>query len=168
MTGWTIPNKWRGKVALIIHCAELRYCLLTRVLPDGRSADLYYLADDAEAARRLLGTRTSGPVVLVGECEGAHGLRQGPAHGFGDDRGALSGRHMLPRALSLAVALGASTVGVLWIGNAPPSAPMLRNLRQFVRPLKSRRVFTVDATPEEFRVDLPFPCLTVSEVLQCA
>lgn len=73
-----------------------------------------------------------------------HRMRQGVKSGLSDDTGALSGKHVLHQAISLAVHLGFSTIRL----QVPDPEPRLRRaLDSLVRPLRHRRVTVTGCAP---------------------
>jgi len=91
----------------------------------------------------LVTTDRNIPDIVVGQGEVLY-LREGMRGELEEDRSALSGRHPITKALSLAVHLGASRVMVH--GSDILTSRAVRECEAFSRPLKRRKVRVYDAT----------------------
>lgn len=153
-----ISRKWRGKACRIdIHFGEAGADLF--LLKEGKQVSDHF----GEFAIIQTGNASANAAVLVTTDERMFAdleehalkagwkdtkpmlLREGQANGLEKDASALSGRHAVTKAISLAVHLGASRI---YLNHARHIGPRtMRNLETMFRPLKGHRVslFSLDA-----------------------
>lgn len=140
---WTVNRPWKGKACNIYLEAEGAYASLRRHDAERGIWPAFSVFDGLhgncpDADTNIHTEERFGHIVHPSVRYMAEGVKDG----LEDRRTHLPGRHIITKAIGLAVHLGASTIVLHNTGYV--SARALRNLQTMVRPLKGARVRVIE------------------------